>query len=89
MSTWPCKVFCLLGMGKLSISGRIKGEKSGAGEVETEKSQRINKTIIQRSLSALLSPTEPQILNIFPFFCSINYQIGTKLPTHVLLFVYF
>lgn len=60
MSTWPCKVFCLLGMGKLSISGHITGEKSGDGMVKTEKSQQPNKTTIQRTLRALLSPTEPQ-----------------------------
>lgn len=68
MSTWPCKVFCLLGMGKLSISGHIKGEKSKDRMVKTEKSQQTNKTTIQRTLRALLSPTEPQILNISSFF---------------------
>lgn len=37
-------------MGKLSVSGHIKGEKDGAGEVETDKSKQTNKILFREVL---------------------------------------
>lgn len=50
MITWSCKIFSLLGMGKLSVSGHIKGEKDGAREVETDKSKQTNKILFREVL---------------------------------------
>lgn len=37
-------------MGKLSVSGHIKGEKDGAREVETDKSKQTNKILFREVL---------------------------------------